>query len=77
MSKGKYAEINGFKMYYEDYGNGIPIILLHGGIVNAKLNWGSYIKNFSSEFRVIAPDSRGHGKSNNPAMIFPTFISLD
>lgn len=66
---GKYVEINGLKMYYEDYGSGIPIILLHGGLVSARLweNWGSFLPILSSKFRVIAPDSRGHGKSNNPA----------
>ena len=65
-NEGKYAEINGIQMYYGDYGSGIPIILLHGGLVNAQLNWGSYLPILSSKFRVIAPDSRGHGKSNNP-----------
>lgn len=66
-NKGKYAEINGIKMYYEDYGSGIPIILLHGGIVNGQFSWPAYLPYLTPEYRVIIPDSRGHGKSNNPA----------
>lgn len=67
INKGKYAEVNGIKMYYEDYGNGIPIILLHGGTRTGQLNWAPYLPYLTPEYRVIVPDSRGHGKSNNPA----------
>ncbi len=28
--KGKYAEVNGLKMYYEIHGTGTPLVLLHG-----------------------------------------------
>ena len=30
--KGNYAEVNSLKMYYEIYGTGRPLILLHGGV---------------------------------------------
>ncbi len=60
---GKYADINGIKMYYELYGNGEPMVLIHGNeqsIVSLK----HQIKYFSKKFQVLVADSRGHGKSD-------------
>ena len=59
---GGYKEINGIKMYYEIYGDGKPLVLLHGSggsIRNAKPK----IDYFKQYFKVIAIDSRAHGKS--------------
>ena len=39
---------------------------MHGGAINAKGNWERFIPTFSKDFKVIAPDSRGHGKTDNP-----------
>ncbi|MCD0467756.1 alpha/beta fold hydrolase [Flavobacterium sp. ENC] len=59
---GKYAEINGAKIYYEEYGNGEPLLLIHGngGSINSM---GNQIDYFKSKYRVIIADSRGQGKS--------------
>lgn len=59
---GNYKHINGIKLYYEVYGNGKPLILLHGngGQIRSQ---GKRIAYFSQSFKVIAVDSRGHGKS--------------
>ena len=64
--KGRYAQVNGLNMYYEESGSGPPLILLHGGTVTSGM-WEAHIPAFARHFRVIAPDSRGHGKTNNPA----------
>jgi pimeloyl-ACP methyl ester carboxylesterase len=66
-SNGKYVEVNGIQMYYEVYGSGEPLILLHGGGGSGQLNWGPYLAKFSEHFQVFVPDSRGHGKTNNPS----------
>lgn len=59
---GKYAQINGIKIYYEIYGTGKPLILIHGnGSSIAGLT--AQIEYFSTKYTVIAADSRGHGKS--------------
>ena len=63
---GNYVDANGLHMYYEECGSGHPLILLHGGTGNASTNWGSYYAHLSNHFRVIAPDCRGQGKTDNP-----------
>ena len=65
-SKGKYIEVNGINVYYEVHGSGKPLVLLHGGTGTGKTNWGAFIPEFSKHFQVIVPDTRGHGKTNNP-----------
>ena len=59
---GKYADVNGIKMYYEEYGAGEPMFLIHGN--GADINsMGHQIEYFKTNYRVIVADSRGHGKS--------------
>ena len=59
---GGYASINGIQMYYEVYGKGEPLVLLHGngGTIAGQRYRIDY---FSKYYRVIAIDSRAHGKS--------------
>jgi len=59
---GKYIELNGIELYYETYGQGEPLLLLHGngGSIEA---FRYQIPFFAKYFRVIAVDSRLHGKS--------------
>jgi pimeloyl-ACP methyl ester carboxylesterase len=59
---GKYANINGFKMYYEEYGEGEPMFLIHGN-GGAILSMVNQIDYFKANYRVIIADNRGHGKS--------------
>jgi pimeloyl-ACP methyl ester carboxylesterase len=63
---GQYVQANGLSIYYEIHGDGSPLLLLHGGIVNLSM-WTSHIPTFAQQFRVIALDSRGHGRTKNPA----------
>lgn len=59
---GKYAQINGINLYYEIYGTGKPLLMLHGnsGSINA---FEVQIPYFSKYYKVIAVDSRLQGKS--------------
>jgi pimeloyl-ACP methyl ester carboxylesterase len=75
--KGRYFKVNGINMYYEDLGKGHPLILLHGGFASARFQWGSHIPVFSKEFRVIAPDCRGQGKTDNPGGHFSYSLMAD
>lgn len=63
---GRYAEADGLSIYYEEQGSGRPLILLHGG-TQTSAGWHEDMPYFARHFRVIAPDSRGHGRTNNPA----------
>ena len=60
---GKYAEINGIEMYYEVYGEGEPLLLIHGNGSSIG-SFAAQISHFSKSYRVIAADSRGRGKSS-------------
>ena len=59
---GKYVEINGTKIYYEEYGKGEPLLIIHGCGADIK-SMEYQIDYFKDKYRVIAADSRGQGKS--------------
>ncbi|MGA3325378.1 MAG: alpha/beta hydrolase [Terriglobia bacterium] len=61
---GKYADVNGIKVYYEIYGAGEPLLLLHGNSGSIE-NFVYQIPELSKHFRVIAVDSRAQGKSTD------------
>lgn len=61
-NNGKYLTINSSKIYYEEYGNGIPLLLLHQGLGSIE-DVSGIIPELSRHFRVIAPDAPGHGRS--------------
>ena len=63
---GQYVKANGLNMYYEEYGSGEPLVLIHGGMGIGN-NFEHLIPAFSKQFRVIIPNSRGHGKTDNPS----------
>lgn len=54
-------------MYFEKFGYGPPIILIHGGIDTGRNAWEKLIPFLSQKFTIYVPDSRGHGRSNNPS----------
>lgn len=57
-----FVPVAGAKIYYATFGSGPDLILLHGGMGNLE-HWGSQIPAFAAGHRVIAIDSRGHGRS--------------
>jgi pimeloyl-ACP methyl ester carboxylesterase len=63
---GKYYNIRGIKMYCEVYGKGKPVLLIHGngGSIGA---FDKTIPYFAKRYKVIAVDSRAHGKSTDPS----------
>jgi len=60
---GKYFDYNGTKIYYEDTGEGEPLLLLHKFFGTAD-NWKPYVEVYSKQFRTIAVDMMGHGRSD-------------
>jgi len=62
-SNSGYAPVNGIKVYYEVYGKGRPIVLLHGAFYTIEMNWGQLIPELSKTRKVIAIEMQGHGHS--------------
>jgi pimeloyl-ACP methyl ester carboxylesterase len=56
-----YAPVNGVKVYYEVYGEGRPVVLLHGAFMTIEGNWGQLIPELSKTRKVIAIEFQGHG----------------
>ncbi len=56
-----YAPANGINVYYEVYGDGKPIVLLHGAYYTIELNWGQLIPELAKTRKVIAIELQGHG----------------
>lgn len=65
MNQGTFVQANGLHMYYETHGTGTPVILLHGGTVNCQM-WAPFLNLFSKNYQLITPDSRAHGRTDNP-----------
>jgi pimeloyl-ACP methyl ester carboxylesterase len=60
------AEANGIKIHYAIYGQGSPVIFLHGGLANTDY-WGNQVSAVAAHHTVILMDSRGHGRSTRDA----------
>jgi len=54
--------VNGKTIYYEVYGEGEPLFLLHGFTLSSK-SWLPYVQDFEQEYEVYVVDLTGHGKS--------------
>lgn len=65
IEHGDYIQANGLNIYYDEQGQGKPLLLIHAGTLTAK-SWQPYLAAFAEHFRVITPDSRGHGRTANP-----------
>ena len=72
---GNYKKINGINLYYEIYGTGKPLIFLHGngGSIRSSRAKIDYFKKY---FKVIAIDSRGHGKSIDTTTKQLTYVQM-
>lgn len=68
-AEGRIAEINGIQMYYEMYGEGEPLVMLHG-FSGSGANWKPFVEEFAETYKLIIPDLRGHGRSTNPTNQF-------
>lgn len=75
---------NGVDFWYVEAGAGTPLLLLHGGTVSNgpawsghKYGWGAHLVEFARHFRVIALDTRGHGRTRNPSGVlsYPVYAA--
>ena len=60
------AKVNGIEMYYAVFGEGAPVLLIHGGLGHADI-WANQVSDLAKDHKVIVADSRGHGRSTRNA----------
>ena len=65
-SQGRIVEANGAGIFYKEHGRGRPLVLIHAGSVSGE-SWAHYLAAFADRYRVIVPDTPGHGRSGVPA----------
>ncbi len=65
-----YVTINDAKIYYEAFGNDkpnqAPVLLIHGSTIDGPTDWLDIAPELARRYKVLVPDCRGHGHSNNP-----------
>jgi pimeloyl-ACP methyl ester carboxylesterase len=71
-----YAWIDGVQLYYATFGQGQPVLLLHGPLGNADY-WGNQVQAFAQHYQVILLDSRGHGRSTRDARLYSYRLLAD
>ncbi len=62
-----FAEIDDFRMYYEVHGEGDTVLLLHGGTLSGAAAFSRLIPALKSDYKLVVPDSRAHGRSTDSA----------
>ena len=69
-SGGDFVRANGIDIHCSQAGQGVPLVLLHGGIVSANPIWAptpvsyaAHMEALARRYRVIAPDTRGCGRT--------------
>jgi pimeloyl-ACP methyl ester carboxylesterase len=64
-SKSGYAEVNGLRMYYEIYGQGKPLVLIHGGGSTIHTSFGRIIPLLAKHRQVIGVELQAHGRTSD------------
>ncbi len=65
LSKKGYSEVNGIKMYYELYGEGKPLVLIHGGGSTIQTSFGRIIPLLATTRQLIAVELQAHGRTGD------------
>lgn len=63
--KSGYSEVNGLKMYYEIYGEGKPLVLIHGGGSTIETTFGRVIPMLAKHRQLIAVELQAHGRTSD------------
>ena len=64
-TRGHVVRVDNIDMYYEEYGVGEPVVLLHG-FGGCARNWHPFVDELSERHRLLVVELRGHGHSTNP-----------
>lgn len=73
-----YVDVNGLHMYYEEQGDGSPLVLLHGGMLSIDLNFATLTPDLATRHRVIGVELQGHGRTaDSERPITPAALASD
>jgi 3-oxoadipate enol-lactonase len=64
-----FAPVDGGRLYYEVWGSGYPVILIHSGLVDSRM-WDDQMSTLAARFTVVRYDLRGFGKSDIPTTAY-------
>lgn len=64
LEKG-YKQVNGIRLYYEIYGSGKPLVLIHGGGSSILYDFKEVIARLENQFQLIGIDLQNHGRSEH------------
>ena len=63
--KSNYSEVNGISLYYETYGEGDPLVLIHGGGSTIQTSFSKILPLLAQHYEVIAVELQAHGHTND------------
>lgn len=69
-----YVTINDATISYETFGDDkphrMPVLLIHGSTIDGPTDWSDIAPELAKHYKVLVPDCRGHGRSNNPNLSY-------
>lgn len=74
--KTGFLQTGNAKIYYEEKGDGVPFIMIHGGFIDRRM-WDRQFEYFSKDYRVIRYDARNHGLTESGADNFTNYDDLN
>ena len=72
----RWVEVDGGRLYVASYGEGPPLLLLHGWTLDGRM-FGPQLEAWAGEFTVIVPDRRGFGRSTAPPALARELDDID
>jgi pimeloyl-ACP methyl ester carboxylesterase len=70
-----YLALEGGRLYYEVFGEGFPIVMIHDGLAHSVV-WDAQVAAFAPNYRVIRYDRRGYGRSDQPDTTYSNLEDL-
>ena len=72
-----HAAVNGIELFYEEQGQGPPVVLIHGIMGAPRFTFANLLHALTPHFRVILPDTRGFGRTRHPKTTYHHAASAD
>jgi 3-oxoadipate enol-lactonase len=70
-----YVQVPGGRLFYETFGEGFPIVLIHDGICHREV-WDHQVADLARDYRIVRYDRRGYGRSDMPSAPYSNLDDL-